>query len=425
MDLELQWDGDTSIKLDVETIVGVVLPIKVKNIRFTGVFRLIFKPLVEEFPCFGAVCYSLKEKKNLDFNIKVVGRDISKIPKFSDAIEETIRQAVEDPITWPLRQIIPIIPGDYSDLKLKPVGTLNVKLVQAKGLLNKDIIGKSDPCAVLFIRPLPDRIKTSKTINNSLNPIWNEHFEFIVEDASTQHLTIRVLDSEAIQSSELIGRAMVSLKDLEPCKVIDKWFKLVKDSEFHIDKKKRGQVHLELLYCPFGMERSFKNPFDLIYSLTIMEKVLKKRIDGTKDAGISESEKQKRRNVICRGVFSVTVIRAEDLPAVDRKGKSDPYVVLKMKKSEQKNRTRVVNNSLNPVWDQTFDFVVEDGLHDLLILEVRDYGTLGKEMIGKCSMTLTRVLEGEFTDNIALHGAKSGMLHLHLKWTPLPIFGDH
>lgn len=37
-------------------------PIQVKNIGFTGVFRLIFKPLVEELPCFGAVCYSLKEK---------------------------------------------------------------------------------------------------------------------------------------------------------------------------------------------------------------------------------------------------------------------------------------------------------------------------------------------------------------------------
>ncbi len=52
----------------------------------------------------------------------------------------------------------------HSDLELKPVGTLEVKLVQAKDLLNKDFIGKSDPFAVLFIRPLRDRMKTSKTI---------------------------------------------------------------------------------------------------------------------------------------------------------------------------------------------------------------------------------------------------------------------
>lgn len=33
-----------------------------KNIGFTGVFRLIFKPLAEDFPGFGAVSYSLREK---------------------------------------------------------------------------------------------------------------------------------------------------------------------------------------------------------------------------------------------------------------------------------------------------------------------------------------------------------------------------
>jgi len=35
---------------------------QVKDIGFTGVFRLIFKPLVAEFPCFGAVCCSLRQK---------------------------------------------------------------------------------------------------------------------------------------------------------------------------------------------------------------------------------------------------------------------------------------------------------------------------------------------------------------------------
>lgn len=52
----------------------------------------------------------------------------------------------------------------FSDLELKPVGTLEVKLVQAKELTNKDVIGKSDPYAVLYIRPLRNRMKTSKTI---------------------------------------------------------------------------------------------------------------------------------------------------------------------------------------------------------------------------------------------------------------------
>jgi Ca2+-dependent lipid-binding protein len=52
----------------------------------------------------------------------------------------------------------------FSDLELKPVGTLDVKLVQGKDLTNKDIVGKSDPFAVLFIRPLRSRMKTAKQL---------------------------------------------------------------------------------------------------------------------------------------------------------------------------------------------------------------------------------------------------------------------
>lgn len=56
----------------------------------------------------------------------------------------------------------------YSDLQLKPVGTLEVKLIQGKELTNKDIVGKSDPFAEVFIRPQRQRIKKSKVIVRDL-----------------------------------------------------------------------------------------------------------------------------------------------------------------------------------------------------------------------------------------------------------------
>ncbi|XVE97397.1 hypothetical protein REPUB_Repub03eG0015800 [Reevesia pubescens] len=425
MELELQWDGNPNIVLNINTRLGVALPVQVKNIGFTGVFRLIFKPLVDQFPSFGVVCYSLREKKDLDFTLKVVGGDVSTIPGISDAIEDTIRNAIEDSITWPVRNIIPILPGDYSDLELKPVGTLDVKLVQAKELTNKDIVGKSDPFAVLFVRPLPDKMKTSKTINNQLNPIWNEHFEFIVEDVSTQHLTVRVFDDEGVQAAELICCAQVALKELESGKVKDVWLKLVKDLVVQRDAKNRGQVHLELLYCPFGTESSIKNPFNPDFSLTSLEKVLKPAAVETEAADLERTPSQRRRDVIVRGVLSVAVIAAENLPAVHFMGKADPYVVLIMKKSETKVKTRVANETLNPVWNQTFDFVVEDALHEMLILEVWDQDTFKKEKIGRCIMTLTRVLiEGEVQDSFQIDGTKSGKLFLHLKWSPQLVFRD-
>lgn len=421
MELEMNWDGNPSIILAIKTRFGVALPVQVKDIGFTGVFRLIFKPLVEELPCFGAISYSLREKKKMDFTLKVVGGDISSIPGLRDAIEGTIRDAIEDSIMWPVRKIVPIVPGDYSDLELKPVGRLQVKLVQARDLTNKDLIGKSDPFATLYVRPLRDRRKTSKVINNDLHPIWNEHFDFVVEDKSTQNLTVKVFDDEGLQAAELIGCAQFHLKDLEPGKVKDVWLKLVKDLELQRDNKNRGEVHLELLYFPCtGDNNDDTNYYPPNVSVTSLERAMNGEITGAEN-GVFPT--MRRDGEIVRGVLSVTILSAEDLPATDLTGKSDPYVVVRMKKSETKDKTRVMNESLDPIWNQTFDFLVENGLNDMLIMEVWDHDTFGKDYMGRCIVTLTRVImEGEYKDTLPLEGAKKGRLNISLKWTSQTVY---
>lgn len=98
---------------------------------------------------------------------------------------------------------------------------------------------------------------------------------------------------------------------------------------------------MELLYCPYGIEIGFTNPFAPNYSMTSLEKVLKSSTNGIESNGNENAVTQKKKEVIIRGVLSVTVISAEDLPAVDLMGKSDPFVVLTLKKAETKNKTRV------------------------------------------------------------------------------------
>lgn len=79
-----------------------------------------------------------------------------------------------------------------------------------------------------------------------MNPIWNEHFEFVVEDVPTQNLVVKIYDDDGVRPPELIGCARVRLKDLQPGKVEDIWLKLVKDLEVQRDKKDRGQVRWPL-----------------------------------------------------------------------------------------------------------------------------------------------------------------------------------
>lgn len=96
---------------------------------------------------------------------------------------------------------------------------------------------------------------------------------------------------------------------------------------------------MELLYCPSGMKNGFTSPFAEKYSMTSLEKVLKSSSESreaTENGGDT-----KKREVIVRGVLSVTVISADDLPAADLLGKADPFVVLTLRKAGTKNKTRV------------------------------------------------------------------------------------
>lgn len=64
-------------------------------------------------------------------------------------------------------------------------------MMKANGLKNMELIGKSDPYVQLYIRP----ILKSKTqvVDNELNPVWDEIFDFITEDKETQSLILEVL----------------------------------------------------------------------------------------------------------------------------------------------------------------------------------------------------------------------------------------
>ncbi|KAI3513822.1 hypothetical protein L1887_12005 [Cichorium endivia] len=284
---------------------------------------------------------------------------------------------------------IPLHSSSYiqfvSDLELKPMATLEVKLIQAHALTNKDLIGKSDPFGKLYIGPERSKTQTSKIIDNDLNPIWNEHFEFVVEDTSTQHLTVEIYDDDGLQAAELIGCAQVKLNELEPGKVKDEWLTLVENLETPKEDENQGKVRVELLYCPNGVKQMF-----------------------LKDDGENGDVVDKKKRLVIRGVLSVTVISAEDLPPADLSGKADPFVV--------------VNQNLNPSWNETFDFVVEDGLRDMLIANIWDHDTFGKDYMGKCILTLTRVLlEGEYEDSFQVESPKSGKLNLNLKWSAQPI----
>ncbi|KAH7430104.1 hypothetical protein KP509_09G084100 [Ceratopteris richardii] len=86
-------------------------------------------------------------------------------------------------------------------------GVLDVHLIEAHGLLDSDALGKSDPYAAIYCHK---DIQRSRVIERSLNPVWNEHFRFNVNNEVTEVL-IKLFDKDDMRSDDPLGNVVIPL----------------------------------------------------------------------------------------------------------------------------------------------------------------------------------------------------------------------
>ncbi|XP_073269594.1 calcium-dependent lipid-binding protein-like [Primulina huaijiensis] len=256
MDIDLRWGGDPDISLAVEAALVASIPIQLKDLQVFTVVRAIFQ-LADEIPCISAVVIALlaEPKPRIDYTLKAVGGSLTAIPGLSDMIDDTVNSIITDMLQWPHRIVVPIggIPVDTSELELKPVGKVTVTVMKANELKNKELIGKSDPYVVVYVRPL-FKVKT-KVIENNLNPVWNQTFELIAEDKETQSLIVEVFDEDIGQDKRL-GIAKLPLAELEADTAKENELRLLPSLDMLKikDKKDRGTVTIQVSYHEFNKE---------------------------------------------------------------------------------------------------------------------------------------------------------------------------
>ncbi|BBN04449.1 hypothetical protein MPTK1_3g04720 [Marchantia polymorpha subsp. ruderalis] len=256
MDLDFRWGGDPSIVLGVYTMIGAVLPVQLKNFKFFATVRVIFV-LSEEMPCISAIVVALlaKPKPEIKYTFKVIGGSLTAVPGLSDMIRDLVENIVTDQLQWPHRKIISLSadPGVLSDLEPKLQGKVTCRVVKAESLKNMEMVGKSDPYVLLYVRPL-FKYKT-QVIDNNLNPIWNETFNLNVEDHETQVLHFQVLD-EDMGNDKTLGLVSFPISKLVPEQVQTLPLPLLPslDTDRVKDKKDRGTLHIELLYHEYTKE---------------------------------------------------------------------------------------------------------------------------------------------------------------------------
>lgn len=76
----------------------------------------------------------------------------------------------------------------------------------------------------------------TKTIDNSLDPVWDEYFEAVVDQASGQRIYIELFDEDVASSDEFLGRLNIELSVVRSKGVIDEviFFQIDSSNQFYI-----------------------------------------------------------------------------------------------------------------------------------------------------------------------------------------------
>ena len=96
--------------------------------------------------------------------------------------------------------------------------TMAVHLQEASNLPAKDRSGTSDPFVVMHLHPNKEEIFESKIVYKTLNPVFDQSFEFHnlqLDDVQRQSLVFRIYDHDRFSKNDMIGGIALPLKDVD------------------------------------------------------------------------------------------------------------------------------------------------------------------------------------------------------------------
>ncbi|XP_007885674.1 synaptotagmin VIII [Callorhinchus milii] len=225
---------------------------------------------------------------------------------------------------------------DYDMIKK----SLSVGILKAQDLMSMDILGSSDPYVIVYLDPEKRPTFETKVHRNNLNPTFNERFDFKLnwEERETKTVVMQVYDSNRFSKHGIIGEIRVPLKTFDPTHVIEEWRDLTGAKD---EPDKLGEICFSLRYVPTSNK------------------------------------------------LTVVILEAKNLKVMDKDGASDPFIKIHLvedKKKIKSKKTSVKKNTLNPYYNESFNFTVtfEQIQTVRLVISVWDHDKMSKnDAIGK------------------------------------------
>ncbi|KAI5937673.1 Extended synaptotagmin-1 [Manis javanica] len=258
-----------------------------------------------------------------------------------------------------------------------------------------------------------DVTQESKAVYSTNCPVWEGAFRFFLQDPQSQELDVQVKDDSRALT---LGALTLPLARLltAPELTLDQWFQLSSSGP-------NSRLYMKLV-----MRILCLDPSEVCFP-AVPSPPGTWGLDGeSPQAGSSVDVPPRPSHTTPDGHFGtenvlrIHVLEAQDLIAKDRflgglvKGKSDPYVKLKL--AGQSFQSHVVREDLSPLWNEVFEVIVTSIPGQELEVEVFDKDLNKDDFLGRCKVNLTTVLNSGFFDEwLTLEDVPSGRLHLRLE----------
>uniref|UniRef100_A0A803T503 Extended synaptotagmin-1 n=1 Tax=Anolis carolinensis TaxID=28377 RepID=A0A803T503_ANOCA len=350
-------------KIDVE-VKKFFCKAGVKGMQLHGMLRVILEPLIGNVPIVGALTMFFIRRPTLDINWTGM-TNLLDIPGLSSLSDTMIMDSIASFLVLPNRLLIPLVPDLHEAAQLRspiPRGIVRVYLMEAKDLQSKDkyikgmIEGKSDPYAVVRVGT---QVFTSKVIDENLNPKWNEMYEFIVHEVPGQELEVELFDKDPDQD-DFLGRMKLDFGEVMQARVLEEWFPLQDGG--------RARVHLRLEW------------HTLMSDTSKLDQVLQwNKTLSTKPEPPSAA------------ILVVYLDRAQELPL--KKSSKEPNPMVQLSVHDVTRESKVVYNTVSPIWDDAFRFFLQDPTAEDIDIQVKDDNR--QTTLGSLTIHLSRLLNAD------------------------------
>lgn len=217
---------------------------------------------------------------------------------------------------------------------------LKVHVMEANDLPPMDLNGTSDPYVKVYLMPDKKKKFETKVQKKSLNPVFNETFDFKVpyKEIGSKTMVLAVYDFDRFGKHDIIGKIEIPMNSIDLGQVYEATKELEAADK---DSEKLGDICFSLRYVPTS------------------------------------------------GKFNVVILEAKNLKKMDACGLSDPYVKINLMmngKRLKKKKTTVKKNTLSPYYNESFSFEVpfEQIQKVQVVITVLDYDQVGSnDPIGK------------------------------------------